>query len=213
MQKQCKNTAFARFRENSLSVAKSRPRRPRSRQDGPREAGSSPGPGQERPKSRQEGPRRPETTQKQHFLQGFVKIAFGGQEPPKTPQRRPKKPPGRPQSGREQPRDGPREAQEPPRVTPRCAQGPPGPAKELPRSSLEEAQEGSEAPGAARSPKMALRRPKMGPKRGPGEAQKRPRGGPAYDTRGHKSREAKARRYKWRQDNRRQDQRQDETTN
>ena len=151
--------------------------------------------------------------QKQRFLQGFVKIAFGGQEPPKTPQRRPKKPPGRPQSGREQPRDGPREAQEPPRVTPRCAQGPPGPAKELPRSSLEEAQEGSEAPGAARSPKMALRRPKMGPKRAPGEAQKRPRGGPAYDTRGHKSREAKARRYKRRQDNRRQDQRQDETTN
>ena len=75
------------------------------------------------------------------------------------------------------------------------------------------AQEGPGAPGAARSPKMALRRPKMGPKRGPGEAQKRPRGGPAYDTRGHKSREAKARRYKRRQDNRRQDQRQDETTN
>ena len=33
----------------------------------------------------------------------------------------------------------------------------------------------------------------MGPKRGPGEAQKRPRGGPTYDTRGHKSREAKSR--------------------
>ena len=142
-----------------------------------------------------------------------MKIAFGGQEPPKTPQRRPKKPPGRPQRGREQPKGGPRETQEPPRVTPRGAQGPRGPAKGLPRSSPEEAQEGLRAPGAARSLKMALRRPKMGPKRGPGEAQKRPRGGPAYDTRGHKSREAKARRYKWRQDNRRQDQRQDETTN
>ena len=113
----------------------------------------------------------------------------------------------------EQPRDGPREAQEPPRVTPRYAQGPPGLAKELPRSSLEEAQEGSEAPVAARSPKMALRRPKMDPKRGPGEAPKRPREGQVYHTRGKKSREAKARRYKWRQDNRRQGQRQDETTN
>ena len=95
----------------------------------------------------------------------------------------------------------------------RGAQGPPGPAKGLPRSSPGEAQEGPRAPGAARSPKIALRTPKMGPKSGPGEAQKRPREGPAFDTRGHKSREVKARRYKWRQDNRRQDQRQDETTN
>ena len=62
------------------------------------------------------------------------------------------------------------------------------------------AQEGPRAPGAARSFKMSLRRRKMCPERGPGEAQKRLRGGPAYDTTGHKSREAKARRYKWRQE-------------
>ena len=100
--------------------------------------------------------------------------------------------------------DAPKEAQEAARAAPerpgaaqgRGAQGPRGPAKGLPRSSPEEAQEGLRAPGAARSLKMALRRPKMGPKRSPGEAQKRLRGGPAYDTRGHKSREAKARRYK-----------------
>ena len=161
---------------------------PKTTQDGPRAT-------QEPPRGAQKARNHAKTTQKQRFLQGFVKIAFGGQEPPMTPQRRPKKPPGRPQSGREQPRDGPREAQEPPRVTPRCAQGPPGPAKELP-SSLEE----------------GLWRPKLGPKRGSGEAQKRPRGGPVYHTRGKKSREATARRYKRRQDNRRQDQRQNKTT-
>ena len=59
-------------------------------------------------------------------------------------------------------------------MTPRGAQGPRGPAKGLPRSSPEEAQEGLRAPGAARSLKMALRRPKMGPNRGPKKAQGRP---------------------------------------
>ena len=77
-------------------------------------------------------------------------------------------------------------------MTPRYAQGPPGPAKELPRSSLEETQEGSEAPGAARSPKMALRRPKMvprelreRPKKGLGKAQHTTQ----EDTRAEKSRQ------------------------
>ena len=68
-------------------------------------------------------------------------------------------------------------------------------------------------PREAQEPPRVTRRCGQGAKRAAERPQKRPRGGPAYGSRGHKSREAKARRYKWRQDNRRQDQRQDESTN
>ena len=55
---------------------------------------------------------------------------------------------------------------------------------------------GQGAGQGARRPNMVLRRLHMGAKRAAERPQKRPRGGPAYGSRGHKSREAKARRYK-----------------
>ena len=125
--------------------------------------------------------------------------------------------------------DAPKEAQEAARTAPERPGAAQGRAKRDPRAAKSDPkgrpgslrtgqgavqeQRDPRAPRGRQEPKMALRRLKMDPKRGPGEAEKRPRGGPADDTRGGKSREAKARIYKWRQDNRRQDQSQDETTN
>ena len=51
-------------------------------------------------------------------------------------------------------------------------------------------------PREAQEPPRVTRRCGQGAKRAAERPQKRPRGGPAYGSRGHKSREAKARRYK-----------------
>ena len=126
-------------------------------------------------------------TQNHGFLWFREKLAFGGQEPPKTPKRRPKKPPGRPQRGREQPtgKRDPRAKSDP--------KGRPG----SPTTGQPAPQEPSKWPSGG--PKWVPREARERPKKGPGEAQhttqedtraEKPR---QEDTRGDKTTEDKAR--------------------
>ena len=175
---------------------------PRATQDHLGRPKSHPRAAKRAPRGPQKARNHAKTMQKPRFLQGFVKTRFrrprAAQDAPKEAQEAARTAPERPGAAQGRAKRGPRAAKGDPKGRPGSPRTGQGAAQEQPGRGPG----GQEPPGASKWPSG-----------GPTEAQKRPRGGPAYDTRGHKSREAKARRYKWRQDNRRQDQRQDETTN